>query len=71
MRKYLLREVNQWTLQEESSNETARVYLADIEHGLFYKVEETGKRPKYFYGETAWQDANRYADDRHVRNYTQ
>ena len=69
MRRPAVSAVNVWTLHEHT-NPTARVYVADIEPGFFYKVEVTGKRPKYFYGETAWQDAKRYADDQHIRDYT-
>jgi hypothetical protein len=29
----------------------------------WYKVIVPGKRPKYFFGETAWMDAQRYAGD--------
>lgn len=29
----------------------------------YWRVTAVGKRPKYFYGETAWQDASRYASD--------
>ena len=64
-----VRDVSKWTLHE-NSNDTAKVYVADIEYGFFYKVEVSGKRPAYFYGETAWQDARRYAEDQHIREYT-
>lgn len=30
---------------------------------FYYKVEVRGKRPKYFWGETAWMDYQRYAAD--------
>lgn len=33
----------------------------------FYKVDVSGKRPKYFKGETAWSDSRRYAEDERVR----
>jgi len=29
----------------------------------FYKVTAAGQRPKYFFGETAWMDAQRHASD--------
>ena len=29
----------------------------------FHKVTVPDARPKYFYGETAWMDSRRYADD--------
>ena len=69
MRRPSVRDVGSWTLHE-NSNDTAKVYVADIEYGFFYKVEVPGKRPKYFYGETAWQDARRYADDNHRWSYS-
>lgn len=62
-------EVTRWDFESEDSNETARVYTADID-SFFYKVVVPGKRPAYFYGETAWQDARRYAGDQHIRDYT-
>ena len=55
-------EVSRWIEDEELSNEVAKVYVADIDFA-FQKVVANGKRPKYFYGETAWQDAKRYAYD--------
>ena len=69
MRRPSVRAVSKWT-PHENSNDTAKVYVADIEYGFFYKVEAPGKKPKYFYGETAWQDAKRYADDQHRWEYT-
>lgn len=69
MRRPSVKDVNSWTLHE-NSNDTAKVYVADIEYGFFYKVEVPGKRPKYFYGETAWQDAARYAGDQHRWEYS-
>jgi hypothetical protein len=32
-------------------------------YGFFLKVVMTGLRPKYFYGETAYSDAERYVAD--------
>ena len=70
MRRPSVRDVSKWTFHEENSNPTAKVYVADIDYGFFYKVEVAGQRPKYFYGETAWQDARRYAGDMHVIEYS-
>lgn len=70
MRRPSVRDVSKWTFHEENSNQTAKVYVADIDYGFFYKVEVPGQRPKYFYGETAWQDARRYADDSHRIEYS-
>jgi len=38
------------------------VYEAD-EDDFFYKVTIPGQRAKYFYGETAFQDYQRYVSD--------
>lgn len=40
----------------------ARVYEADKYYD-FYKVILNGSRPKYFFGETAWMDCQRYVVD--------
>lgn len=58
-------EVNRWDLDPELGNQYASVYFADIDDA-FIKVVPTHKgkhKIKYFYGETAWQDARRYAGD--------
>lgn len=62
MRRPKVSQVNSWELHE-LSNEVAKVYVADIDYGFFYKVEVIGFKPKYFYGESAWQDASRHAND--------
>ena len=38
------------------------VYTSD-KYQDFFKVTVDGSRPKYFFGETAWMDAQRYALD--------
>ena len=38
------------------------VYSSD-KYFDFYKLTATGKRPKYFFGETAWMDVQREAVD--------
>jgi hypothetical protein len=59
-------EVERWDINEEISNQYAKVYYANIDH-FFMKVVPTLKqykfKMKYFYGETAWQDSQRYAHD--------
>lgn len=40
----------------------AEVFEAD-EDDFFFKVVKTGDKPKYFYGETAFQDYQRYVYD--------
>ena len=55
-------EVKQWLCDGELSNENAYVYVSDID-SAFFKVAVPGQRPRYFYGESAWQDSARYARD--------
>lgn len=43
-------------------NEGVDVYEAD-KYLDFYKVTPKGGKPKYFFGETAWMDTQRYAVD--------
>lgn len=40
-----------------------RVYESEEHPDFYFKVEVNGQRPKYFYGETAWMDYQRYASD--------
>lgn len=40
-----------------------RVYEADRYYD-YYKVTLEGSRPKYFFGETAWMDCQRYVVDK-------
>ena len=54
-------EVKQW-IPHENSNEYVQVFTADIDN-FFFKVGGAGIKTKYFYGETAWSDSRRYADD--------
>ena len=54
-------QVKKWVENEFISNSAAKVFVADIDED-FYKVVGAGKT-KYFYGETAWQDAQRLASD--------
>ena len=54
-------QVKKWEENEFISNSVAKVFVADINDD-FYKVVGGGKT-KYFYGETAWQDAQRLAGD--------
>ena len=48
-------QVKKWEENEFISNSVAKVFVADIDDD-FFKVVGGGKT-KYFYGETAWQDA--------------
>jgi len=54
-------QVKKWIENEFISNSAAKVFVADINDD-FFKVVGGGKT-KYFYGETAWQDAQRLAGD--------
>lgn len=44
-------------------NGGVRVYESDKYYN-FYKVEPAGERPKYFFGESAWMDTQRFAVDK-------
>ena len=44
-------------------NGGVRVYESDRYHD-FYKVEPAGERSKYFFGETAWMDTQRFSVDK-------
>jgi hypothetical protein len=58
-------QVKEWIENEFIGNSVAKVYFASASSCLdddFYKVVGGGKT-KYFYGETAWQDAQRLAGD--------
>jgi hypothetical protein len=54
-------QVTKWVEVEFISNSVAKVFVAD-NYDDFWKVVGGGKT-KYFYGETAWQDAQRCASD--------
>ena len=55
-------EVKEWIPMVDNSNPIAKVYYADIDDA-FIKVTGKGVRTKYFYGENAWADSRRYAND--------
>jgi len=44
-------------------NGGVNVYESDKYYN-FYKVEPTGERSKYFFGESAWMDTQRFAVDK-------
>jgi hypothetical protein len=54
-------EVKQW-IPHDNGNEYVQVFTADIDD-FFFKVGGSNVRTKYFYGENAWADSRRYADD--------
>lgn len=43
-------------------NQQADVYAA-LEDDAYFKIVIFGQRPKYFYGESAWSDTQRYVAD--------
>lgn len=61
MSKPTVSQVKKWIENEFISNSAAKVFFADIDD-CFFKVTG-GKKVKYFYGETAWSDAQRFASD--------
>ncbi len=60
-------DVKHWDIVMELSNSIANVYTADIDD-FFFKVTGKGVKTKYFYGETAWQDSQRYASDAYFKD---
>lgn len=55
-------EVRYWNEIAELSNSVATVSTANIDD-FFFKVTGKGVKVKYFYGENAWADSQRYASD--------
>ena len=60
-------DVRHWDIVTELSNSIASVYTADIDD-FFFKVTGKGVKTKYFYGEMAWQDSQRYASDAYFKD---
>jgi hypothetical protein len=57
-------QVKEWTFDPDVSNQIVEIYWADIDHDFFKAAPVVkGYRTKYFYGETAWMDSRRYAND--------
>lgn len=57
-------EVKQWFLMEDDSNQVAKLYYADIDDAFIRVMPSPNLgKVKYFYGETAWMDARRFAGD--------
>lgn len=54
--------VNSTTWSRVYHDEGVAVYSSD-KYFDFYKLTATGKRPKYYFGETAWMDVQREAVD--------
>ena len=52
----------------EESNDTAKLYYADIDNAFIRVMPNPNiGKVKYFYGELAWSNARRYAYDLHVK----
>lgn len=62
MKKPKVSEIKNWIQNPFISYSSVVIYQAE-ENEDFFKVESKGFKTKYFYGETAWQDAERYASD--------
>ena len=45
-------------------NSIVTLFVAHDYPDFYYKVDSKGERSKYFWGETAWSDAQRYAYDK-------
>ena len=60
-RKPLVSEVDRWIQTYHASN-GVKIYEANNYYD-YYKCTVANKRPKYFFGETAWMDVQRYALD--------
>jgi len=57
-------EVKSWYLMKDDSNECAALYYSDIDDAFIMVLPlRKGYKKKYFYGETAWMDSRRYAND--------
>ena len=61
-------QVKHWFYEKELSNQYVEVFYADID-AAFIKATPLvkGYKIKYFYGETAWMDSRRYANDVYVK----
>ena len=62
MRKPTISQVKEWDLIEQSDVVQIAAGTAVYDYD-YWKVTPIKGRPKYFYGETAWSDAHRYAND--------
>ena len=60
-RKPLVSEVEDW-IQSYHAGNNVKIYEASNYYD-YYKCTVDKKKPKYFFGETAWMDVQRYALD--------
>jgi len=57
-------EVKAWIYASDLGNKIVEVYYADIDDAFIKATPLVkGYRTKYFYGENAWSDSQRYAGD--------
>jgi hypothetical protein len=68
MSKPSISKVTQWDCLYESDTVAVLGGSANFPDD-YWKVIVTGKKPKYFYGESAYSDAKRYATDHDIRAY--
>lgn len=62
MAKPSVNAVKEWELVFESDLVKVEVGTAEFPED-YWRVIPAGGKPKYFYGETAWSDSQRYAGD--------
>jgi hypothetical protein len=68
MSKPSVSQVKSWYPIEEESNDSAKLYYADIDDAFIMVLPmKQGYKKKYFYGELAGSDARRYAYDIHIK----
>ena len=68
MSKPKVSEVKFWYPISEGSNDSAKLYYADMNDDFIMVLPmKQGHKKKYFYGELAISDAHRYAYDIHIK----
>lgn len=68
MSKPKVSEVKSWYPISEGSNDSAKLYYADMNDDFIMVLPmKQGHKKKYFYGELAISDAHRYAYDIHIK----
>ena len=61
--------VSEQTWRQIMHEQNVVVYESEEHPDFYFKVEVQGQRSKYFYGEMAWADYQRYASDNLVYRY--
>jgi hypothetical protein len=68
MSKPKVSQVKSWYPIAEGSNDSAKLYYADMDDSFIMVLPmKQGYKKKYFYGELAGSDAHRYAYDIHIK----